>query len=158
MQRGRGRSCCTPPCLQSCCKDPTARGVSWGLNLCAWRHSHSVRRHGRHKRFNNASCRDPLARCGQDAGTHWLKDVTHRKAKVVLCRPWASRSSSWGRGVGSALPVLCSVSVTVGRFGLAGSFALALLAGVLGGSGFFVSVFSVASETDRGTDPRTGKF
>ena len=53
VQSGRGRSCCTPPCLQSCCKDPTVRGVSWRLNLCAWR-------------FKNASCRDPLAQCGSE--------------------------------------------------------------------------------------------
>ena len=41
-----GRSCCTPPFLQKCCRDPTMHGVSWRLNLCARRHSQSVRRHG----------------------------------------------------------------------------------------------------------------
>ena len=42
---------------------------------------------------------------------------------------------------------------------LAGPGALVLLAGAQSGSVFFfVCVFSVASEADKGTDPRTGKF
>ena len=41
--------------------------------------SQSVRRHGRHMRLENARCRDPLAQCGQDAGTHWLGVGSERR-------------------------------------------------------------------------------
>ena len=40
-----------------------------------------------------------------------------RKGKVVSCRPRASRSSSQGRGVGSALPGLRLLALPVGRSG-----------------------------------------
>ena len=135
------------------------------------RHNQSVRRRGRHKRLENASCRDPLAQCValrnitavvltttvQSAGTHWLSmgQKTSLTGKVKLFSADRRHHAPAPEGGMSGLP--CLPCCACWSLWLAGPCALSLLAAVLADSRF-PQYFCVTSEADRGTVPRTGKF
>ena len=73
---------------------------------------------------------------------------SERKDKVVSCRPRASRSSSQGRDVGSALPGLRFLALPVGRSGW-------LVLVPCRSSLFPLVLFGLV---DKGTVPSTGSF